>query len=311
MLVELVVENFAVVESLRLGLHAGLNALTGETGSGKSLVVDALGLLLGGRASTELIRTGAARAFVSGRFEVAEGAALTAYLAQAGIETEESELLIEREILANGKSRAYAASRPVTAAFLKDLAPFLGDIHGQHDQQKLFSPDAQRELLDEAAAATQLLETVGAAYHEWRTAAAELAELNRNEKERLRLADLWSMQKREIEALELSSGEDAALENERRVLKNVARLSEHASAAYDAPLGGRKERVVVPRRGHETAGGVGPHRRKPGRNARKPASGADRHQRGRPRPCATIWAISNRTRRAWKRWKRGWRASIS
>src|SRR5664279_2988609 len=151
MLLELVVENFAVVERLRLGLHAGLNALTGETGSGKSLVVDALSLLLGGRASTEMIRTGAERAFVSGRFELPHDAALTALLADAGIEAEDGELVIEREILSSGKSRAYAANRPVTAALLREIAPFLGDIHGQHDQQKLLSSDAQRELLDDAA----------------------------------------------------------------------------------------------------------------------------------------------------------------
>ena len=234
MLVELVVENFAVVERLRLPLHAGLNALTGETGSGKSLVVDAVSLLLGGRASTEMIRTGSARAFVSGRFELPPDPPLRALLNGAGIETEDNELLIEREILANGKSRAYAASRPVTAAFLKELAPFLGDIHGQHDQQKLFSTDAQRELLDESVAAPALLSEVATAYDAWHSTTAELNELNRSEQETLRLADLWDMQRKEIEALELSPAQDEKLENEKRVLRNVARLSEAATLAYDA-----------------------------------------------------------------------------
>lgn len=234
MLVELVVENFAVVERLRLPLHAGLNALTGETGSGKSLVVDAVSLLFGGRASIEMIRTGAARAFVSGIFELPPDAPLRALLNGAGIETEDGELLIEREILANGKSRAYAASRPVTAAFLKELAPFLGDIHGQHDQQKLFSADAQRELLDEAAASAALLGDVAAAYDAWHSTVRELNELNRMEQETLRLADLWDIQCKEIEALELSPAQDERLENERRVLRNVARLSEAATIAYDA-----------------------------------------------------------------------------
>ena len=162
MLVELVVENFAVVERLRLSLQGGLNALTGETGSGKSLVVDAFGLLLGGRASTDAIRTGAERAFVSGRFELPDDAALRALLADAGIEAEDGELVIEREILANGKSRAYAGSRPVTLTLLRDLAPYLGDIHGQHDQQKLLYSDAQRELLDEAGGAEAELAAVDA-----------------------------------------------------------------------------------------------------------------------------------------------------
>src|SRR5512145_2627664 len=117
MLVELVVENLAVVEKLRLKLHAGLNALTGETGSGKSLVVDALGLLLGGRASADVIRSGQARAFVSGVFELPLDTGLSRLLEEAGLETEDGELLIEREVTANGKSRAFAASRPVTVAF--------------------------------------------------------------------------------------------------------------------------------------------------------------------------------------------------
>jgi len=233
MLLELVVENFAVVERLRLGLHSGLNALTGETGSGKSLVVDALSLLFGGRASAEVIRTGAERAFVSGRFELPGDAALTALLAATGIEAEDGELLIEREVLSGGKSRAYAANRPVTAALLRDISPFLGDIHGQHDQQKLLSADAQREMLDEAAGAANELAAVDAAWTEWRAAIAELAELDRTEQEKLRLADLWNMQRREIEALHPESGEDARLEQESLVLKNVARLTENVTEAYD------------------------------------------------------------------------------
>jgi len=234
MLVELVVENLAVVERLRLALHPGLNALTGETGSGKSLVVDALSLLFGGRASTDLIRTGASRAFVSGIFELPDDRALRAILAQAGIEAEEGELLLEREILANGKSRAWAASRPVTAAFLKELAPFLGDIHGQHDQQKLFSADSQRELLDDAAASADALSETASAFHAWHSALRDLAELNRTEQEKLRLSDLWSMQRKEIEALALTPGEDTRLENEKRVLRNVSRLSESITIAHDA-----------------------------------------------------------------------------
>lgn len=233
MLLELVVENFAVVERLRLGLHSGLNALTGETGSGKSLVVDALSLLFGGRASTEVIRTGAERAFVSGRFELPHDAALAELLTGAGIESEDGELVIEREILAGGKSRAYAANRPVTAALLRDIAPFLGDIHGQHDQQKLLSSDAQREMLDEAAGAENGLSAVASAWSEWRAALAKLEELDRAQQDKLRLADLWNMQRREIEALNPELGEDARLAQESLVLKNVARLTDNVTEAYD------------------------------------------------------------------------------
>src|ERR1700758_636448 len=145
MLTDLVVENYAVIEQVRVSFHSGLNLLTGETGSGKSIVVDALGLLLGGRASAEMVRSGAPRARIAGRFEVRNDTALRRVLDPAGIEIEDEELLIEREILAEGKSRAYVGSRPVALSFLKDLGPALADIHGQHDQQLLFSSDAQRE----------------------------------------------------------------------------------------------------------------------------------------------------------------------
>src|SRR5690348_7567783 len=138
MLLELLVENYAVIERVRVRFHPGLNLLTGETGSGKSIVVDALELLLGGRASAEMVRGGAERARVSGVFEIVPTPALARLLEDSGVSAEDNELLIEREIQAGGKSRALVGNRPATAALLRDLAPYLGDIHGQHDQQQLF-----------------------------------------------------------------------------------------------------------------------------------------------------------------------------
>jgi DNA repair protein RecN (Recombination protein N) len=234
MLVELVVENYAVVDRLRVHFHAGLNLLTGETGSGKSLVVDALGLLFGDRASADTIRTGAARARVAGIFDVRGERGVERVLAAAGFEAGEGELLIEREVLAGGKSRAFVDSRPVTAALLKELAPHLGDIHGQHDQQLLFVPDAQCAMLDTFAGNAALLASVAEVYASWRAAGAELAELERTEQEKLRLLDLWSFQRQEIESAALAVDEDAALENERRVLQNLGRLQEHAATAFAA-----------------------------------------------------------------------------
>ena len=234
MLLELVVENYAVVERLRVHFHAGLNLLTGETGSGKSIVVDALGLLLGGRASAETIRTGESRARVAGIFDVREAAAVRRLLEPAGLELEDGELLIEREILAGGKSRAFVGSRPVAVSLLRELAPHLADIHGQHDQQLLFAADAQREMLDAFAASGELLDHTAAIYGAWRAAAAELEELERSEQEKLRLLDLWSFQRKEIESAGLDAEEDATLENERRVLQNVQRLEEAAATAYAA-----------------------------------------------------------------------------
>jgi DNA repair protein RecN (Recombination protein N) len=233
-LLELVVENYAVVDRLRVRFHAGLNLLTGETGSGKSLVVDALGLLLGGRASAELIRSGESRARVAGIFEVRDQAGVRKLLEPAGFTLEDNELLVEREILASGKSRAFLGSRPVAVSLLRDLAPLLGDIHGQHDQQLLFATDAQRDMLDAFAENTAALCRLEEVYNCWRKAGAELESLEKSEQEKLRLLDLWEFQRKEIEGAALQAGEDAALEAERRVLQNLGRLQESAGAAYEA-----------------------------------------------------------------------------
>jgi DNA repair protein RecN (Recombination protein N) len=233
-LAELTVENYAVIESVRVRFHTGLNLLTGETGSGKSIVVDALSLLLGGRASADMVRTGAERARVSAVFETAPTPGLSKLLQDAGLETEDNELLIEREIQASGKSRAFVGNRPATAALLKELAPYLGDIHGQHGQQQLFSATVQCDMLDAFAGSGPLLLEVAALYGRWRHASAELEELARTEQEKLRLSDLWSFQRNEIEAVTPLKGEDAELENERRVLRNVVRVQESAEAAYAA-----------------------------------------------------------------------------
>ncbi|HUQ90831.1 MAG TPA: DNA repair protein RecN [Bryobacteraceae bacterium] len=227
MLVELMVENLAVIERLRVRFHSGFNVLSGETGSGKSIVVDALGLLLGGRASAEMVRTGCDRARVSGIFDIPAG-----QLEALGIGVEDGELLVEREILSNGKSRAFVASRPVTVSLLKDLAALLGEIHGQHDQQRLFDREEQLALLDECTTANQ--EEVARLFEAWRTARAGLEQIDKTGQERLRLADLWAHQVREIESVAPRPGEDDALEQERNVQQNVTRLQQSAAAAFEA-----------------------------------------------------------------------------
>jgi len=240
MLLELRVENYAVVEKARICFQEGLHVLTGETGSGKSIVVDSLALLFGARASAEMIRSGQERARVCGIFSVSNKNEIAGLLSEAGIECEnDEELIIEREISSNGKSRAFVANRPVTTAFLRQLAPALGDIHGQNEQQSLFLPQAQRELLDQYAEATALRARVAAAFSEWSELGLKLRELSANEQEKLRLLDLWNFQRKEIESVQPRVGEDAELEAERRLLLNITRLQENASAAfaalYDAP----------------------------------------------------------------------------
>ena len=238
-------ENYAVVERLRIRFHSGLNLLTGETGSGKSIVVDALGLLLGSRASADMVRTGESRARVAGIFDVRDHTAIRRLLEPSGLEIEDGELLVEREILASGKSRAYVGSRPVAVSLLKELAPYLGDIHGQHDQQLLFVAEAQREMLDVFAGHREQLDHAAALYQQWRAAVAELEELERSEQEKLRLLDLWSFQRKEIESAALQPEEDVSLENERRVLQNVQRLEEAAGIAYAAVFDGPESAISL------------------------------------------------------------------
>src|ERR1019366_4015468 len=150
-------------------------------------------------ASAESIRTGESRARVAGIFDVRDDAPVRRLLEPAGLEIEDGELIVEREILGGGKSRAFVGSRPVSVALLKDLAPHLADIHGQHEQQLLFAPDAQRDMLDALARAGERLGRAAVAYREWRAASAELEELERSEQEKLRLLDLSSIQRKEID----------------------------------------------------------------------------------------------------------------
>ena len=228
------VENYAVVERVRVQFHAGLNLLTGETGSGKSIVVDALGLILGGRASADMVRSDTERARVAAIFEAPREPVLLELLERAGAPVEDGELLIEREILAGGKSRAFLGNRPVTVALLREIALFLGDIHGQHEQQQLFSSAAQLDSLDEFAGLGNQRSEVADLFRRWRGIESDLEELKRSEQEKLRMSDLWSFQRKEIDAAALRPGEDAQLEQERVVLRNVAKLQENANSAYTA-----------------------------------------------------------------------------
>jgi len=229
MLVELRAENYAVIDHAIAVFGPGLNLLTGETGAGKSILVDALALLMGGKASAEVVRHGADKAVVSCVFE--STAIADTILEENGIDSGGSEVILRREILVTGKGRVFVNNQPATVAVLKLLAPELALVHAQSETLSSFDQAQQRILLDRFAG----IEThhVSDAYHQWQTAARKLAELEQGEQDRLRMVDLWSYQKKEIETAQLAPGEDAQLETEKRVLANAEKLYAAAMGAFD------------------------------------------------------------------------------
>ena len=229
MLVELRAENYAVIDHAIAVFGPGLNLLTGETGAGKSILVDALALLMGGKASAEVVRHGADRAVVSCVFEAT--AIADAILDENGIDSTGSEIILRREILATGKGRVFVNNQPATVTVLKLLAPELALVHAQSETLSSFDQAQQRILLDRFG----YLETanVAQAHAKWREAAQKLEDLEQGEQDRLRMVDLWSYQRKEIEQAELAAGEDDELENEKRVLANAEKLFTAASSAFD------------------------------------------------------------------------------
>jgi DNA repair protein RecN (Recombination protein N) len=228
-LLELRVENYAVIDSLAVEFATGLNLLTGETGAGKSILIDALSLLLGDKASTEMIRHGAEKAVVSGVFE-ADEKQLARVLEENGIEPEGNQIIVKREIAAGGKGRVFVNNQPATVALLRALAPALASIHAQNETILAFDAAARLALLDTYAGHD--LNDLGDQHAAWAGLRDRLAEFDRDEQDRLRMADLWSFQKKEIEAARLHPGEDQKLETEKRVLANAEKLYGAATAAY-------------------------------------------------------------------------------
>jgi DNA repair protein RecN (Recombination protein N) len=233
-LIEMRLENYAVIDNLVVEFGQGLNLLTGETGAGKSILVDALALLLGDKASSDVIRSGADRAVVSAVFE-ADGAAekaLEEILEANGLdESDDGSLILRREIAAGGKGRVFVNNQPATVAVLRLLAPHLATIHAQNESISSFDGPARLDLLD--AFAGSQLETVDAAFAAWKEIRTRIEELEQGEQDRLRLVDLWIFQKREIEDGRLQTGEDESLETEKRVLANAEKIYNAAMNAFD------------------------------------------------------------------------------
>ncbi len=229
MLVELRAENYAVIDHAIAVFGPGLNLLTGETGAGKSILVDALALLMGGKASADVVRHGAEKAVVACVFEGTPGA--ETILEENGIDAEGHEIILRREILAGGKGRVFVNNQPATVAVLKQLAPELALVHAQTESLTSFDQAQQRLLLDRFGGIST--EAAGEAYARWRAADAKLNELVEGEQDRLRMVDLWSYQRKEIEAAHLEPGEDEALETEKRVLANAEKLYAAAMGAFE------------------------------------------------------------------------------
>ena len=233
MLLELDIEGYAVVDRLRVAFQPGLNLLTGETGSGKSIVVGCLALLFGSRARSDVVRAGARRARVSGRFSVPVDGVALARLAESGIGCEDDELIVERQVLAGGKSRAYVNGSPATVGLLRTLAPFLGDIHGQHAQQTLLASAHQLGLVDAFAGTGREVAALRAMHRRWRRAGEALERVRSGERERLQRMDMLRYQIREIRDADPAEAEDVELGRERDRLANAERLLESGFRAYD------------------------------------------------------------------------------
>jgi DNA repair protein RecN (Recombination protein N) len=230
MLLELRAENYAVIDRAVATFGLGLNLLTGETGAGKSILIDALALLLGGKASPDVVRHGEEKAVVSCVFELTPGA--EAILEANGIDSESDHILLRREIVANGKGRVFINNQPATVGVLRQLAPELALVHSQGETLTSFDQTQQRSLLDRFGAINT--DAVAEAFLAWRSTTDKMNELQSAEQDRLRMADLWRFQSKEIEQAALTTeDEDAQLEAEKRVLANAEKLYTAAMSAHE------------------------------------------------------------------------------
>jgi DNA repair protein RecN (Recombination protein N) len=233
MLKFLVISQFALIDHLEIEFDKGLNLLTGETGSGKSIIVDALGLLLGEKGFAELIRTGADKATVSGFFELQEEERVRKRFEGSGLEFNPGELIVKRELAQGGKSRALVNGQMVPVGFLKEIARFLVDIHGQNDEQALLNNESQLQFLDAYANMEGLQSRVGDLYGQFQQISQQLRSLKTNDQQRLRSIDLLTFQISEIEKARLKSeDEDEALVLEHKLLANADKLHQLSTQAY-------------------------------------------------------------------------------
>ena len=243
MLDSLHIENVAVIKSLDIDFAQGLSVITGETGAGKSVMIDALGFLLGARPARELLRAGEESALVSAVFSDV-GEACRAYLSEIGIEAED-ELLLQRTLSADGKVKARLNGRAVTQAILRELATHLVSIHGQNDNQQLLRRETQEALLDSATEFGDAMPLYREAYAAWREAEKKLAELQKNSAEANRLRDVFAFQIGEIDAAHLKDGEEEELLARRARLQNAEKISKQSDFTYHILYGSEKAAAAL------------------------------------------------------------------
>ena len=237
MLTELRIRNFAIIESVTLPLGKGFNVLSGETGAGKSIIVGALGLLLGERASADLVRSGADKATVEGVFDIANVSNIAELADARGIDVEDDTLVLKREISTNGRGRAWINGATVTATVLADLGRHLVNLHGQHDAQTLLDGESQRRILDAFGGALSQAETVARAHAELSAVKSEITALTARRADAERRADYLRHVATEVENARLSPGEDIRLEDEARKLENSEELRTLATSLSELLAG--------------------------------------------------------------------------
>jgi DNA repair protein RecN (Recombination protein N) len=244
MLTELRIRNFAIIESVTLPLGKGFNVLSGETGAGKSIIVGALGLLLGERASADLIRSGADKATVEGVFDVGDVRGIAELADARGIDVEEDTLVLKREISTNGRGRAWINGATVTATVLAELGRHLVNLHGQHDAQTLLDNESQRRILDAFGGALSQAEVVARTHGELVAVTREISSLSARRADAERRADYLRHVAAEVENARLSPGEDTRLEDEARKLENSDELRTLATTLSEL-LAGEETSVMA------------------------------------------------------------------
>ena len=240
MLLELTIRNIALIESLRIEFAQGFNVLTGETGAGKSIVVDCVNLALGGRADRDMIRTGAERGSVEALFDISENAQALRLAEELGVEVDGGVVCVSRELSRSGRNLCRIAGTVLPLTALRQFTALLVDVHGQHEHQALMNPQRHMDFLDAFGdeAHEKLREQVRAAHAARAETASSLRALLKDAAERERLIDMLSFQVQEIEAAKLKSGEEEKLERKLKMLENAEKVRDGVETAYQLTYGG-------------------------------------------------------------------------